>query len=61
MTLSPMREILARTPVMPGLTIKDAAIAGDLAHALTDGGIDVFDVLMRTPAAADAIAAMRRA
>jgi 2-dehydro-3-deoxyphosphogluconate aldolase/(4S)-4-hydroxy-2-oxoglutarate aldolase len=60
-TLSPMREFLARTPVMPVLTIRDAAVAGDLAHALVDGGIDVFEVLMRTPAAADAIAAMAKA
>ena len=53
-----MREILARVPVMPVLTIHDAGMAGDLARALVDGGISVFEVLMRTPAAPAAIRAM---
>lgn len=56
-----MREILARVPVMPVLTIHDAAIAGELATALVAGGVTVFEVLMRTPAAPDAIRAMRAA
>ncbi len=53
-----MREILARTPVMPILTIHDAAIAGDLARALVEGGIPVFEVVLRTPATLDAVRAM---
>jgi 2-dehydro-3-deoxyphosphogluconate aldolase/(4S)-4-hydroxy-2-oxoglutarate aldolase len=44
-----MREILARTPMMPILTIHDASTAGDLAQALVKGGIQVFEVVMRTP------------
>jgi 2-dehydro-3-deoxyphosphogluconate aldolase/(4S)-4-hydroxy-2-oxoglutarate aldolase len=56
-----MREILSGTPVMPVLTIHDASVAADLARALVDGGILVFEVLMRTPAAADAIRAMVKA
>ena len=56
-----MREILTRTPVMPVLTVHDASVAADLARALVDGGIFVFEVLMRTPAAADAIRAMVKA
>jgi 2-dehydro-3-deoxyphosphogluconate aldolase / (4S)-4-hydroxy-2-oxoglutarate aldolase len=56
-----MRDILARTPVLPVLTIHDAAVAGDLARALVDGGIDAFEVLMRTTAAADGIRAMVKA
>lgn len=56
-----MREILSQTPVMPVLTVHDASVAGDLARALVDGGVLVFEVLMRTPAAADAISAMVKA
>jgi 2-dehydro-3-deoxyphosphogluconate aldolase / (4S)-4-hydroxy-2-oxoglutarate aldolase len=56
-----MREILSQTPVMPVLTVHDASVAGDLARALVDGGVLVFEVLMRTPAAADAIRAMVKA
>jgi len=58
---SRMREILARVPVMPVLMIHDAAIAGELATALVAGGVTAFEVLMRTPAAPDAIRAMRAA
>ena len=53
-----MREILGRGPVMPILTISDAAIAGDLARALVRGGVTVFEVVLRTPAALDALKAM---
>jgi 2-dehydro-3-deoxyphosphogluconate aldolase / (4S)-4-hydroxy-2-oxoglutarate aldolase len=53
-----MREILARGRVMPILTIADAAIAADLARALVRGGILTFEVVLRTPAAIDALKAM---
>lgn len=53
-----MREILARGPVMPILTIADASIAGDLARALVRGGVMAFEVVLRTPAALDAVKAM---
>lgn len=56
-----MRDILARAPVMPILTIHDAGVAGDLARALVDGGVFVFEVLLRTPAALEAIRAMKKA
>lgn len=56
-----MRELLSLTPVMPVLTIHDASTAADLAHALVDGGISVFEVLMRTSAAPEAISRMRAA
>lgn len=56
-----MRGLLSLTPVMPVLTIQDASIAGEVAKALVDGGITVFEVLMRTPAAAEAIRRMREA
>lgn len=56
-----MRAILARTPVMPILTLHDASTAGDLAQALVKGGIHVFEVVMRTPQAVAAVQAMREA
>jgi 2-dehydro-3-deoxyphosphogluconate aldolase/(4S)-4-hydroxy-2-oxoglutarate aldolase len=56
-----MRAILARTPVMPILTLHDARTAGDLAHALVKGGVHVFEVVMRTPQAVAAVQAMREA
>lgn len=56
-----MREIIGKAAVMPVLTIADAAKAGHLARALVDGGVLVFEVVMRTPAALDALREMRRA
>ncbi len=57
----PMRDLLTRSPVIPILTIHDAAIAGDLARALFEGGLFAFEVVMRTPEALKAIEAMRLA
>jgi 2-dehydro-3-deoxyphosphogluconate aldolase/(4S)-4-hydroxy-2-oxoglutarate aldolase len=56
-----MREILASVPVLPVMWVHDVSVAGDLARALVDGGIQAFEVLMRTPAAAEAIRAMVKA
>jgi 2-dehydro-3-deoxyphosphogluconate aldolase/(4S)-4-hydroxy-2-oxoglutarate aldolase len=56
-----MREMLARTPVMPILTLHDARLAGDLAQALVRGGISVFEVVMRTPQSVAALRAMLEA
>ncbi len=53
-----MRRILARGCVMPILTIPDASVAADLARALVAGGVMTFEVVMRTPAALDAVKAM---
>ena len=56
-----MRDLLARAPVMPILTIHDVSLAGDLARALVTGGVLVFEVLLRTPTALEAIREMVRA
>jgi 2-dehydro-3-deoxyphosphogluconate aldolase/(4S)-4-hydroxy-2-oxoglutarate aldolase len=56
-----MRDILAHAPVMPILTIHDASFAGDLARALVDGGVLVFEVVLRTPVALEALRAMVKA
>ena len=53
--------ILALSPVMPIMVVEDAAAAPDLAHALLAGGVRVAEVTLRTPAALDAMAAMKRA
>jgi 2-dehydro-3-deoxyphosphogluconate aldolase/(4S)-4-hydroxy-2-oxoglutarate aldolase len=50
---------LGRRPVIPVLTINDAANAVPLARALAEGGLDVIEVTLRTRAALDAIRRVR--
>jgi 2-dehydro-3-deoxyphosphogluconate aldolase / (4S)-4-hydroxy-2-oxoglutarate aldolase len=57
----PIRDVLARAPVIPVLTITDAATAVPLARALVAGGLPVLEVTLRSDAALAAIAAMRAA
>lgn len=54
------RPLLAQAPVIPVLTIKDAAEAVPLARALVAGGLPVIEVTLRTPAALDAIREIAR-
>lgn len=54
------RPLLALAPVIPVLTIRDAAVAVPLARALVVGGLPVIEVTLRTPAALDAIRAIAR-
>lgn len=51
---------LTLPPVIPVAVIDDAAQAPALAQALAAGGLPVVEVTFRTPAAADAIRAIRR-
>jgi hypothetical protein len=53
-------DLLSQVPVMPIIWIHEAETAVGVARALVDGGVRVFEVLVRTPAALDAITAMRR-
>lgn len=53
--------ILALSPVLPIMTVEDAAAAPDLARALLAGGVRAAEVTLRTPAALEAMAAMKRA
>lgn len=53
-----LAEILRLAPVVPVLTIEDAADAVPLARALTAGGLFALEVTLRTPAALDAIRAI---
>jgi 2-dehydro-3-deoxyphosphogluconate aldolase/(4S)-4-hydroxy-2-oxoglutarate aldolase len=48
-------DILRLSPVMPVVTIEDAATATDLARALVRGGIRAIEVTLRTPQALRAI------
>src|ERR1041384_6592180 len=57
-TRMPIAEILRLSPVMPVVTIEDAATAPDLARALVRGGIRVIEVTLRTPQAMRAIEAI---
>jgi 2-dehydro-3-deoxyphosphogluconate aldolase / (4S)-4-hydroxy-2-oxoglutarate aldolase len=55
-----IEDYLRLSPVMPVVTIEDAAIASDLARAFLRGGIRVIEVTLRTPAALRAIEAISR-
>src|SRR5689334_7499729 len=57
-TQAPIAEILQLSPVMPVVTIEDAAAGPDLARALVRGGIKVIEVTLRTPQALAAIKAI---
>ncbi len=54
-----VRDILTAGPVIPVVTIDDASRGAGLARALLAGGIRVIEVTMRTPAALDAVRAIR--
>lgn len=54
-----VRDILKSGPVIPVVTIDDAARGPGLARALLAGGIRVVEVTLRTPAALDAVRAIR--
>jgi len=51
--------ILAAAPVIPVLVIDRLEQAVPIAEALVEGGLPVIEVTLRTPAALDAIRAMR--
>lgn len=51
--------VMRTAPVIPVLVIEDPADAVPLAEALVGGGLPILEVTLRTPAALDAIRAMR--
>lgn len=51
---------IERCGVVAVLAVDDAADAPDLARALLAGGIDIMELLLRTPAAIEALRAIRR-
>ena len=52
--------IMQTAPVIPVIVIEDVAHAVPLAEALVAGGLRVLEVTLRTPAALDAIRAMKQ-
>ncbi|KQM65719.1 2-dehydro-3-deoxyphosphogluconate aldolase [Sphingomonas sp. Leaf17] len=59
-TLLDIGAIMRTSAVIPVLVIDDAATARPLAEALVAGGLRVLEVTMRTPAALEAIAEMKK-
>ena len=57
--MTDIATIMTTGPVIPVLVIHDAAQARGLAEALVAGGLRVLEVTMRTPAAIEAIRAMK--
>ena len=58
--MKPIETIMRAAPVIPVLVIDEVAHALPIARALVAGGLRVLEVTMRTPAALDAIRAMRK-
>ncbi len=57
--MTDISTIMRTAPVIPVIVIDDLAHAVPLAEALVAGGLRVLEVTMRTPAALDAIRAMK--
>jgi 2-dehydro-3-deoxyphosphogluconate aldolase / (4S)-4-hydroxy-2-oxoglutarate aldolase len=55
-----IEAIMKTAPVIPVLVIEDAATARPLAEALVKGGLRVLEVTLRTGAALEAIAEMKK-
>lgn len=53
-------SVMRRAPVIPVLSVKNAAAARPLAEALVAGGLPVLEVTLRTDAALSVIQAMRQ-
>jgi 2-dehydro-3-deoxyphosphogluconate aldolase/(4S)-4-hydroxy-2-oxoglutarate aldolase len=59
MTDRSIAQIMALAPVIPVIVIDRVADAVPLAEALVAGGLPVLEVTLRTPAALDALTAMK--
>src|SRR5215472_9374695 len=53
-----LEQILSLAPVMPVVTLDDAAKAAPLARALVAGGLRAIEITLRTGAALEAIRAI---
>ncbi|WP_296717473.1 bifunctional 4-hydroxy-2-oxoglutarate aldolase/2-dehydro-3-deoxy-phosphogluconate aldolase [Erythrobacter sp.] len=58
--MSAIDQLMRTAPVIPVIVIDDVAHAMPLAEALVAGGLRVLEVTLRTPAALDAITAMKQ-
>lgn len=57
--MTTIAEIMTQAPVIPVIVIDELSQAEPLARALVAGGLPVLEVTLRTPAALDAIRAMK--
>jgi len=58
--MTSISDIMRTSAVIPVLVIEDASLARGLAEALVAGGLRVLEVTMRTEAALEAIAEMKK-
>ncbi len=58
--MNSVHALMTLSPVIPVLTIEDAAWARPIARALVAGGLCVLEVTLRTPAGLEAIAEMAK-
>jgi 2-dehydro-3-deoxyphosphogluconate aldolase/(4S)-4-hydroxy-2-oxoglutarate aldolase len=58
--MKPIETIMRTAPVIPVLVIEDVAHARPIAEALVAGGLTVLEVTLRTAAALDVIAEMKK-
>jgi 2-dehydro-3-deoxyphosphogluconate aldolase / (4S)-4-hydroxy-2-oxoglutarate aldolase len=58
--MKPVETVMRTTPVIPVLVIEDVAHARPIAEALVAGGLPVLEVTLRTAAALDVIAEMKK-
>ena len=58
--MNPVETVMRTAPVIPVLVIEDAAHARAIAQALVAGGLPVLEVTLRTAAALDVIAEMKK-
>jgi 2-dehydro-3-deoxyphosphogluconate aldolase/(4S)-4-hydroxy-2-oxoglutarate aldolase len=58
--MKPVETVMRTAPVIPVLVIEDVAHARPVAEALVAGGLPVLEVTLRTAAALDVIAEMKK-
>ena len=58
--MNPVEKVMRTAPVIPVLVIEDVAHARPVAEALVAGGLPVLEVTLRTVAALDVIAEMKK-
>lgn len=58
--MKPVENVMRTAPVIPVLVIEDVAHARPIAEALVAGGLPVLEVTLRTAAALDVIAEMKK-
>ena len=58
--MNPVEKVMRTAPVIPVLVIEDVAHAQPVAEALVAGGLPVLEVTLRTAAALDVIAEMKK-